>query len=96
MFGQDRAVIIIDLVTMTMTLFDLFTFVQCICFRMFIQYTGTGTKPQSSADILHSVLIRHQGDDRIRRIGIQFHTVCIFQICHMTRIFHNGELHAKA
>ena len=73
-----------------------FLVVQLVCLGRFIQDTGVGTKAQRTADIFYSVLIRHQGNDRMGRIGIQLDAVCVVHAAYVTGKFHNGKLHAQA
>ncbi len=54
-----------------------------------------GTEPQRAADILHAVLVRHQGDDGMRGVRIQLNAVRIVVADHVADKLHNGKLHAK-
>ncbi|SCH06300.1 Uncharacterised protein [uncultured Clostridium sp.] len=93
---QHLTVIIVDLIPMAMTLMNGLLAVQLVSLCILIQNTRIRTKPQGTADILDSILIRHQMNHRMRGIGIQLHTVGVLISDDMAGKLHNGHLHTQA
>ena len=95
MFAEGVPVIVVYFVAVTVPFVNGFLFVQLVCLGRFIQDTGVGTKAQCTADIFYSVLIRHQGNDRMGGVGVQLNTVGVVHSADMTGKFHNGKLHSQ-
>ena len=67
LFRKHCAVIVVDFLAVPVPLMDRLLSVQRIGFGRLVQYAGIRTEAQRPADIFHTVLIRHQGDNRMGR-----------------------------
>ena len=94
-FRQGLAVIVVDLIAVAVTFVNRFLSVQLIGFGGFVQDAGIRTETQGSADILDAVLVRHQMDDRVAGVRIQFRGVGVTVTNDIAGKFHNGHLHSE-
>ena len=77
LFNQYIPVIIINLITMSVAFMDFLRAIQLVGFACLIQLTWLGTETERTADIGHTVLVRHQVDDRMVCLRIDLCTVGI-------------------
>ena len=92
MLCESGAVVVVDLVAVAMAFLNLFRTVKRVSFGILVQHAGAGAKTQGTANVFYTILVRHQGDDRIGGVGIEFDAVGIFQVRHVTGILHDGKL----
>ena len=95
-FNQFLAIVIVDLVTMTVTFINFTGAVELISFGIRVKNTFVSAKSQSTAQICNSVLVRHNVNEWMCRCRIQLGAVGIRISENMAGEFHNGHLHAKA
>ena len=96
MTGEILPVVVVDFVAVPVPLFYFFTLIKSVCLGSFIQDTGICAEAESSSNIFHTYLVRHDMDDRMGGIGIQFSTVGIVETDNIPRKFNDSKLHAKA
>ena len=86
-------VAVVKLIAVAVTFVDRFLSVQPIGFGGFVQDAGIRTETQGSADILDVVLVRHQMDDRVAGVRIQFRGVGVTVTNDIAGKLQNGHLH---
>src|SRR6476469_6320761 len=86
---QCLAVRIVKFIPVTMALSYLHYAVCFVCQASLRDSAGIGTKPHGPAFLTHRTLIRHEVDDGMRRLRIEFRAIGLFQSGDVSSEFNN-------